>query len=119
VKSINDLQRVLDGKVKYESYETFLAALKKINYLVVIKKVILTEPKMWSNKKFGGGMIISQVQVIDIQKKMIVKTSALIAESSTSVEVSSASGLSQLIIEQDFWKNYHTNRTELLDNLFN
>ena len=117
-KLFTDLNSVLNGKIKYESYPNYLKELNKINYLVVVKKFLHTNPKLRSNKEFEGGLIMSLVEVIDLHKKIIVKSSFLTAESSKTVETSTRYGMSQMDIDQDFWGNYHKNRSELLDKLF-
>jgi len=114
--SISQLESVLKGQTKLESYTDFLKGMQETRYLAVIKNVVMAKPKMQGNSSFEGGGIVSLVQVVDLKALKIVKYGVLQAENSN--EVNTTNGLSSYQLEQDLWSNYSTKRREVLTSLF-
>lgn len=119
-KSINnlELEYVLKAKIKRPSYSTYLNDLKKVNYLILTKTISLLMPKEDGNNSFISGFALGIVYLIDVKMKKIVCIKVLQVESSAQVEATSF-GISQGILNTDFWKNYRKERASVIYTILN
>jgi hypothetical protein len=119
VRSRFDLNDLLEGKVKLNSYEDYLNKLKETKYLVTFKDIVYTKPHLVNNRGFAGGTIVSYMQVVDIEKKIVVKVRLFQVENSNEIKTLSGLAPSERDLIRDLWNNYSSNRIEIIENVFN
>jgi|GEM_PF-6350750 len=113
-----EFEYVLKAKIKHASYSTYLEDLKKINHIIYIKTISFLLPKEEGNDSFTGGFALGVVYLIDTKLKKVVSVKVLQAESSTQVE-STSLGLSQSVLNIDFWKNYRSEQASAIYSILN
>lgn len=120
--SFNDLKSIIKGEIRKESYKTLLEKLKHKEYLVVIKNVAFIEPKMHGENEFDNGQIISLIQVIDLNKLVIVKNVLLQTENSEDVSAIKiyydSAEVYDAQLKQNLWQNYAENLAKELETIF-
>lgn len=116
-KDYYSVETVLKGKTRMSDYNSYIRDLNRVRYFVVIDNILFTRPKYIGGSSFEGGMIISAVQVIDLKSQKIVKTEIL--QSGNSNEIESNKMMGAIALDEDFWKNYRSAKTEIIEKLFN